>query len=150
MLAYEAIGRQGIERIEECISFLIGKAAQQITRRTREKLSHYGVTPRQYAVLKVLWEGDGMSAAEIGSRLVIDSATITGLVDRLEATELLERRAILEDRRVQQLVLTEKGRSLQSPLDTAMDQLNDEIAEMLGPLEQPLWAALKQLGNVKG
>ena len=138
-----------MDRVEDCISFLVGKAAQQITRRAREKLAAYDVTPTQYAVLKVLWERDGRSAAELGARLVIDSATITGVVDRLEAAGLLERRPDPEDRRVHRLFLTARGGDLHAPLDRAMDRLNAEVGELLGAEAAGLWSALRRLGEVK-
>ena len=100
-----------MERLEDCISFLIGKAAQQVTRRAREILAPYGVTPVQYAVLKVLWEADGRSGAELGARLVLDSASITGVVDRLEKHGLVERTRPKHDRRVQFIELTDAGMS---------------------------------------
>src|SRR5215469_3062370 len=106
-----------MDRVEDCISFVIGKAGQQISRRAREKLAAHGVTPMQYAVLKVLWQQEGQTGAELGARLVIDSATMTGLIDRLEASGLLKRQADADDRRVQRLFVTKQGRSLQKPLD---------------------------------
>lgn len=136
-----------MDRVEDCIAFLIGKAGRQIARRAREKVAAHGVTPTQYAVLKVLWERDGQSGAELGSRLLIDSATITGLVDRLETAGLIERRSHGEDRRINNLFLTERGKTLQGPLDAAMDQLNDEIAREMGDQAQTLWAALRRLGD---
>jgi DNA-binding MarR family transcriptional regulator len=134
-----------MDRVESCISFLIGKAAQQISRRAREKLAAWGVTPPQYAVLKVLWDSDGQSGAAIGARLVIDSATITGVIDRLEEAGLLRRRADDGDRRVYRLFLTARGKELQEPLDAAMDQLNAEV--VLGGQARVLWAGLRRLGE---
>lgn len=136
-----------MDRVENCISFLVGKAAQQIARRAREKLSAWGVTPPQYAVLRVLWEQDGQSGAAIGARLVIDSATITGVIDRLEGTGLLARRADGGDRRVHRLFLTDRGRGLQAPLDAAMDQLNAEVEAELGDQAPALWKSLRRLGE---
>jgi MarR family transcriptional regulator, organic hydroperoxide resistance regulator len=117
-----------MDRIEDCIAYLLGRAAHQVARRARDKLAQWGVTPTQYGVLKVLWEQDGQSGAAIGARLAIDSATITGLIDRLQAAGLLERRDRPEDRRIKLLFLTERGRALQPPLDAAMDALNAEVA----------------------
>jgi DNA-binding MarR family transcriptional regulator len=136
-----------MNRIEDCIAFLTGKAAQQISRRARQKLAAYGVTPTQYAVLKVLWQQDGQSGAELGARLSIDSATITGIADRLQAAGLLERRPHTQDRRVHTLFLTRQGRTLQSPLDAAMDVLNVEVAREMGRHAKPLLAALRRLGE---
>lgn len=138
-----------MDRVEDCISFLIGKAGQQVARRAREKLAAHGVTPTQYAVLKVLWERDGQSGAELGGRLLIDSATVTGVVDRLQAAGLLERRPHGEDRRVHSLFLTGPGRALQPPLDAAMDRLNQEVAHEMGGQAAALWAALSRLGGAR-
>ena len=138
-----------MDRVEDCISFLIGKAGQQIARRAREKLAVYGVTLTQYAILKVLWERDGLSGAELTGRLLIDSATVTGVVDRLQAARLLERRPHGGDRRVHSLYLTGQGKELQAPLDVAMDQLNDEVARELGEEAPAFWASLRQLGEAK-
>ena len=66
-----------MERIDECISFLAGKAAQTVARLARERLAPFGITPVQYGVLQVLWEQDALSGAEIGARPVLDSATIS-------------------------------------------------------------------------
>ncbi len=139
-----------MDRIEDCISFLVGKAAQQVARRAREKLAAHGVTPVQYAVLRALYEQDGQSGAELGARLAIDSATTTGVIDRLEAAGLLSRQPHDEDRRIHRAVLTERARSLQATLDRAMDELNAEVAAEMGAAEAAaLWAALRRLGGVK-
>lgn len=140
------MGRR-LDRLEDCISFVLGKAAQQVARRAREKLAPYDVTPTRYAVLKVLWQRDGQSGAEIGTRLVIDSATITGVIDRLEAAQLLERRPAPGDRRVHRLFLTARGRSLRKPLDEAMASLNTEAMKVLGAGSPAVWHALRRLGD---
>ncbi|WP_282610563.1 MarR family winged helix-turn-helix transcriptional regulator [Pelagibius sp. Alg239-R121] len=136
-----------MDRVEDCISFLIGKAAQQIARRSREKLASHGVTPTQYAVMKVLWENEPQSGSEMGSRLQMDSATITGVIDRLEAADLVERRPDPSDRRIHRLFLTRRGRSLQKPLDRAMDELNAEAREVLGKQASAVLKGLRQLGG---
>ena len=82
-------------------------------------------------MLKVLWDRDGQSGAELGARLLLDSATITGVVDRLEAAEMVERRGDGRDRRVHRLFLTDRARALQQPLEDAMDQLNAEVRDAL-------------------
>jgi DNA-binding MarR family transcriptional regulator len=121
-----------MDKIEDCISFLLGKAQQRVMRRAKELLAEREVTPVQYASLCVLWEQDGQTGAELGGRLVIDSATMTGIVDRLERSGLVERRADTEDRRIYRLFVTSRGRNLRPQLDSAMDKLNHEVAELLG------------------
>jgi MarR family transcriptional regulator, organic hydroperoxide resistance regulator len=86
----------------------------------------------QYAVLQVLWERDGQSGAEIGSRLVLDSATITGVLDRLEKLGLVGRTADVGDRRVNRIVLTVQGQTRRAALQVAMDGLNANVVAHLG------------------
>jgi MarR family transcriptional regulator, organic hydroperoxide resistance regulator len=80
------------------ISFYLGKAYQQVTQSAKQRLAPYGVTPVQYALLKVLWEHKHQSGAELGECLLLDSATMTGLLDRLEHAGLIERKAHETDR----------------------------------------------------
>jgi MarR family transcriptional regulator, organic hydroperoxide resistance regulator len=136
-----------LDRIEDCISFMVGKAAQQVTRRARELLAPFGVTPVQYAVLKVLSGTEGMSGAEIGARMVLDSASVTGVVDRLEALELLERRADPKDRRTLRIVTTQRADDLIASMDSAMDRLNAEAVAVLGRKDSEFFQRLRQLGD---
>ena len=138
-----------MDRIEDCISYVVGKAAQQVARRAREKLEPLGVTPTQYAVLKVLSNADGQTGAELGARLGIDSATTTGVADRLAANGLLERRPDPNDRRLQRLFLTAEARARQPALDREMDELNREIESELDADAGRLWSRLRQLGARK-
>ena len=116
-----------MEHIEDCLSFYLGKAYQRVMQSAKRRLVPYGVTPVQYALLKVLWEQDNQSGAELGERLVLDSATMTGLLDRLEHAGLIERQSDATDRRVNRVVLTARGRDLQAPLDKEMDQMNQDF-----------------------
>lgn len=138
-----------MERIEECLSFLLGKAYQQVNQDAKRRLAPYGVTPVQYALLRVLWERDDRSGAAIGERLQLDSATITGVLDRLERAGLVARRADPRDRRVNRIVLTARGRAAQAGLDREMDALN---AAWFGRLSagdaERLRAALAEMGRV--
>jgi MarR family transcriptional regulator, organic hydroperoxide resistance regulator len=140
-----------MERIEECISFLLGKAYQQVQQAAKGRLAPHGVTPVQYALLRVIWERDGQTGAELGERLQLDSATITGLLDRLERAELVERRADPGDRRVNRIFATARARALQPTLDRAMDEVNVSFLTGLEPAERArLKAQLALLGQVAG
>jgi MarR family transcriptional regulator, organic hydroperoxide resistance regulator len=116
-----------MENTDICIHFLLGKALQKVNQVSKSKLSPYGVTPVQYALLRLLWEEDGQYGHMLGERLLLDGATITGIIDRLEQNNFIERRVNPNDRRNKLVFLTEKGRSLETPLCREMDAMNDEI-----------------------
>ncbi|HEX2909607.1 MAG TPA: MarR family transcriptional regulator [Chloroflexia bacterium] len=139
-----------MEHIEDCISFLLGKAYQQVNQAAKRGLEVYGVTPVQFALLKLLWDQDGQSGAELGSRLQLDAATVTGMLDRLQNAGLIERRPDPKDRRINRLFLTTQGRQLQKPLEKVMDQINVEVYSRFTPADaEKLKAMLLNLGNVE-
>ncbi len=122
-----------MEHIEDCLSFYLSKAYQRVTQVVKQRLAPYGVTPVQYALLKVLWEKDDQSGAELGERLLLDSATITGVLDRLEHAGLVKRQLHASDRRINRIVLTARGKELQEPLDRELDQINCDFLSKLPP-----------------
>lgn len=117
----------GIKEGDICVHFLLGKALQRASQISKAKLEPYGVTPVQYALLNQLWRKDGQFSYELGKSLLLDSATITGIIDRLEQSELIERRSDPTDRRTKLIFLTEKGKELEQPLKKQMDEMNDEV-----------------------
>jgi MarR family transcriptional regulator, organic hydroperoxide resistance regulator len=134
-----------MEKIDDCISFLSAKAAQTVSRLARERLAPHGITPVQYALLQVLWERDGLNATELCTRLVIDSATATGVVDRLERLELVQRRPDASDRRVNRLFLTREARRRRTSLQAVMDGVNGEVTRAFGAHAPLLWESLRRL-----
>jgi DNA-binding MarR family transcriptional regulator len=139
-----------MNQLEDCISFLLGKAYQQVSQAARQQLAPYGVTPIQYAVLDLLWERDAQSSAELGGRLQLDSATMTGVLDRLGQTGLIERRSDSHDRRVNRVFLTPQAQALEEPLKRVADALNDEFFGRFDKKDADrLREMLIILGNVK-
>jgi len=116
-----------IERIEDCLTFLLGKAQQRAYQVGKLMLQPYGVTPVQYAVLHLLWERDGQQSSELGERLRLDSATMTGLLDRLVQNGLVERRSNSKDRRVNLIHLTNRGMELKDILNDKVEQAHQEV-----------------------
>ena len=78
----------------------------------------YGLTTSQYNVLRILrGEGKPLPSLEIAGRMVQVVPAITGLIDRLEKAELVERHRCEQDRRVVYVEITKKGLALLSELD---------------------------------
>ena len=112
-----------MDTIRTCISFQASAAAKVIARLSRTRLAPHGVTPIQFAVLQAVSEVENQTAADIGAALMIDSATIVGVIDRLAAMSLLSREADPADRRINRLVLTPQGAVALPIMERAMDVL---------------------------
>jgi DNA-binding MarR family transcriptional regulator len=66
----------------------------------------------QCDVLTTLTEREGLSQQELAARLYVTKGNISGLVDRLVASGLVERRSLQSDRRSHAIHLTPAGRDL--------------------------------------
>ena len=138
-----------MEQISDCISYLIGGAAKQVSRRARELLAPYGLTSVQYAVIRALHECDLQTGTDLAATLFMDSATLTGVIDRLEKQGYVARVPDAQDRRVNRLALQEKGRKLLPDLDRAMDQLNEDADRILGGKAEKVRNGLAKLAQGK-
>src|SRR5262245_14953321 len=137
-------------RNENCISFLLGKAYQHVNQAAKQRLAPYGVTPVQFALLNVLWAEDGLSGADLGARLQLDSDTITGVIDRLAHFGLVERQPDPADRRINRVYLTARAGELQGALSREIEQLNVEFFGVFSPADaRRLQVMLAQLGHVE-
>jgi len=72
------------------------------------------LSPPHLFMLRRLQPGEAMPMSELAAFLHCDASNVTGLVDRLEAKGLLERRTPPHDRRVKHVVLTEEGERLRA------------------------------------
>jgi DNA-binding MarR family transcriptional regulator len=116
---------------EESVSWLLNYAGRLAARRTTSKLQAHGITPPQWTVLAQLMEQDGQSLSGLGSRALFDGPTMTGIVDRLESSGLVQRRRDSSDRRVINLYLTERGRQLMAALPPVGQMIDEEILKGL-------------------
>ncbi|MET9623777.1 MULTISPECIES: MarR family transcriptional regulator [unclassified Streptomyces] len=104
--------------------------------------ARYGLTSTQ---AKVLAQLDGpVPMRGLATRLVCDASNVTGIVDRLEARELVRREAAPSDRRVKNVVATDAGRDVirrvreeMQATHTALDTLDEaESATLYALLER--------------
>lgn len=86
----------------------------RLSRRLRRQFDHllepYDLTGVQFGLLNRLLFCDGLVQADLGRRMVIEPATLTGIVQRLEREGWLRRSCDPENRRLQRVWLTDKAK----------------------------------------
>jgi len=110
----------------------------QMTGRIRE----LGLSIPQFDLLSTLTEREGISQSELAERLYVTKGNVSGLVDRLVQAGLVERRAIVGDRRSYAMHLTPEGRRL---AEAGMAAQRDFVARTLGTLPAADLAELDRL-----
>lgn len=71
-----------------------------------------GLTAPQFDIIATLGNTEGMSFKDLGEKTLITKGTLTGVVDRLEAKDLVRRVASPNDGRSQMVQLTKAGEKL--------------------------------------
>ena len=98
--------------LDRQLCFALYSASLAMTRRYRPLLEPLGLTYPQYLVMLAMWQHDGRGVGELGEALSLDSGTLTPLLKRLEAAELVRRERSREDERRVEVHLTEAGAAL--------------------------------------
>jgi DNA-binding MarR family transcriptional regulator len=127
-----------MESYEDCVVFLLAKAYQRAHGILKDRLRPYGLTNVQFLILGVLGEEDGLSAGEIGQRLVLDSATLSGTLDRMSDNGWIRKEPDPHDRRVVRVFLAAKARQLNDSLHVERVEGNQEVLKNLSLEEKIL------------
>lgn len=114
--------------LADMLCFSLYSAEHAFTQLYRSLLTDLGVTYPQYLVMVLLWARDGRTVRDIGRALHLKSNTLTPLLKRLEAMQLIARRRDAEDERSVRISLTERGSAMR---DHAPD-IHKCVAEATG------------------
>lgn len=99
-------------KLENQLCFPLYAAAKEVVRKYKPYLDELDLTYTQYIAMMVLWEEESMNVKELGSKLYLDSGTLTPLLKKLEAKGYITRSRCKEDERNLIIEITEKGEAL--------------------------------------
>jgi DNA-binding MarR family transcriptional regulator len=94
---------------EQSVGYHLTKARNLIIADMDVALKDLRITSRQLGILLAMRRGEAATPVELAKALSINAGLMTRMLDKLEAKELLKRSRSTDDRRVVNLVLTEKG-----------------------------------------
>ena len=104
------------------LCFAVYSVSLAMSKVYRPLLAPLGLTYPQYLVMLALWECEGLSIAELGARVALDSGTLTPLLKRLQALGCIERTRSAADERQVLITLTRRGVELQSRAQAVQEQ----------------------------
>ena len=109
--------------LEDQLCFALYAASRALTARYRPLLDAIGLTYPQYLVMMLLWEEDNQTVGQLGSRLSLDSGTLSPLLKRLTTAGLVTRHRRVEDERSVAIALTDAGRDLRDKADAISEEI---------------------------
>ena len=102
----------GIFSLTQSVGFKLTKARNLITAEMDTALRDLDITSPQMGILNAMKRGLASTPFELSKLLSVDTGLMTRMLDKLEAKGLLERSRSADDRRVVNLVLTQKGQGV--------------------------------------
>ena len=122
-------------KLDNQLCFRLYTAARLTMGVYHRHLDSMGITYPQYLVLIVLWEKDKQPVCDLCKRLLLETNTVTPLLQRMEKAGLLTRTRGKEDSRQRIVSLTDKGREMEKKAAEIHDILRREITLNLGEEE---------------
>ncbi|UOQ83688.1 MarR family winged helix-turn-helix transcriptional regulator [Gracilibacillus salinarum] len=137
-----------IIKLEDQLCFSLYATTREMTKRYRPLLEELQITYPQYLVLLVLWEKDGISVKELGTRLYLDSGTLTPMLKRMEESQLLARKRSATDERRVVVTLTDKGHEAKEKAACIPARLLENVDGDPAEVEQLKQTLMKMLASL--
>ncbi len=121
-----------MNRLNAYICYNMRAAMKKIDRIFSNRLEDIGISIPQSFILFCLQEDNGLTLKEIGVRTLIDSSSMTVLVDKLEKVHLVKRQLDSQDRRAIRVFITESGMEMAEKIYIIISELNTLLFDLLG------------------
>ncbi len=131
------------QQLDDEVSFKLYMLNRLFQQAYQNFLCPLNLTYPQYLVMKILLEEDGIPVNVISARLMLESNTVTPLLQRMEKQGLVSRGFRSEDQRQRIISLTEQGESMRADIA----KVSSAVATSLSKLQMDCGMAL-QMGDL--
>ena len=112
--------------IQGTTGYRLAQACKLHRQRAEALLNEIGLHVGQEMLLCGVWEKEGMTQTELAEYVMIQPATVTNMLQRLERAGIVERRPDTEDQRVSRVYAAKKGRDLEEAVEEQWGKLEQE------------------------
>ena len=138
-------------KLDNQLCFSLYALSREVIKMYQPVLSKYNLTYTQYVTMLAMWEMEKTPFKELAKKLDLDSGTLTPVLKKLEAMDLINKYRDKNDDRMVIVELTEKAMDLEKEIVEVPDQMYCKLDgfdkdEML-QLKKSLDKMLKKLGR---
>ena len=112
--------------MENNTQLLVNQVLHLYIQRSMHLLLDLKIHPGQCGMLWGLSQNDGLSQKELASKMGITPPSITVMIRKMEAEDLIEKHQDEKDQRITRIYITEKGRKIAENMDDALHQMEKE------------------------
>ncbi len=124
------------------------KASKTLEEIIKKDISSHGMRTSDFTILEALYHKGRQTIRQISEAVLINTGSITYVIDKLENKGLLERSDCAEDRRVVYIQITDKGTKLMDEIFPKHQKVIEDVFEdVSNEHKQILIDVLKKVGN---
>ncbi|WP_139417992.1 MarR family winged helix-turn-helix transcriptional regulator [Agromyces laixinhei] len=123
-------------QLDQQVCFALAVASRNVIALYRPVLEPLGLTHPQYLVMLALWEQSPRTLGGLGAELMLESATLTPIVKRLESAGFVTRARSTTDERALSIELTDTGRALRAECLAVPPQIIERLGLPVDELER--------------
>lgn len=138
--------------LPEQVCFPLYASSRMITRLYQPLLEAFELTYPQYLVLLVLWQHKKLTVTELGSKLFLNTNTLTPLIRKMKEKKLLTKQRSNKDERTVFIALTPKGQALEEEAKEVPKELIKSLkmsSEDLEDIRAIMWRFLDNFTETK-
>lgn len=129
---------------------VLQKASKTLLEVTKKDISRLGMRMSDFTILEALYHKGKQTIREISQAVLINTGSITYVIDKLESKGLLERADCPQDRRVVYIHLTEKGKQLMDEIFPKHQKVIEEVFQDVTEEEKALLIDMLKRIGLKG
>ena len=103
------------------------KSSKTLEEIIKKDISSHGMKSSDFAVLEALYHKGSQTVRDISNAVLINTGSITYVIDKLEKKDYVKRRHCQEDRRVVYIDITEQGKKLMDEIFPKHQQVIEEL-----------------------
>ncbi|WP_404457295.1 MarR family winged helix-turn-helix transcriptional regulator [Oceanobacillus kapialis] len=122
------------------------KSSKTLQERIKQDIQSYGMKTSEFAILEALFHKGRQTVRQISEAVLINTGSITYVIDKLETKGFLEREHCTEDRRAVFIQITDKGTKLMNEIFPKHQQVIEDLFE--GVSKEDLKTVIETLKKV--
>lgn len=128
-----------MDKFQNSLPMMLHRTLDSVIPRYRAIFKQHNISEQQWRILRVLWESDRCTTAELASKTLLPSPSMVGIIDRMISKELIIRDRSKEDRRRVYVSLTDKARTMQA---TLVPQIDEVYKNMMNQCDSHAWKTM--------
>lgn len=126
---------------DHSLPMILNRALDSVMPLYRELFARYGLTDQQWRILRVVWTHDKVNSVDLSNKTLLATASLVGIIDRLEKKDLVARIRSIDDRRAVYITATSTSRELESEITPQVVAIQSKVRSIVSEKE---WVAMEK------